>query len=123
MRVSRLDKKQSPVLEAWCIETCEIDPDGEPRRVQQPGNTAALDDYELKGPRDDDTDREQKSDLAAPCDEPSTGTPQIIEAGRTAGRSLAHAPTAESAASRGTTIVAVSTLFWAPMAWVLNWIC
>lgn len=123
MRVSRLDKKQSPVLEAWCIETCEIDPDGEPRRVEQPGSTAALDDHQLKEPRDDDTDREQKSDRAEPWDEPSTGTPQIIEAGRTAGRSLVHAPTTGSAASRGMAIVALSTLFWAPMAWVLNWIC
>jgi hypothetical protein len=123
MRVSRLDKKQSPVLEAWCIEARENGPDGESPRGERSNQLPPLDDHELQEPRDDDTNREHKPDQAAPAEEPTTGAEQVMQADHTADRSPTHAPTIGSAPSKGMTIVALSTLFWAPMAWLLHWIC
>jgi len=127
MRVSRLDKNQSPVLEGWFNQV----PDGatdkatpvEQGRAEQPLGDLTPHCTHRVAACDDDAAHVQEPILREGSEEPTPGVTRAVEDVLVAPSPSTHRVEDGSVAATSMTVVALSTLFWAPMAWLVNWIC
>jgi len=127
MRVSRLDKNRSPVLEGWFNHvpnesTDEVSPIDQDQAEQPLGGLTPHCAHGV-ATSDDESANEYEPLIRDGSEEPTQGMARAVESPLVAPSRPINGVEDASVASTSMTVVALSTLFWAPMAWLVNWIC